>query len=162
MKKLLMLVLLIGVSISLFAGPFGLEMGWKLEDLEKNGIEYELYKQDYNISIYDVFPEREHPDFEEYVVKIDTEEGIFQISTLRKDISTSSYGTALKNKYETVRDQISRTYGEPKEIDFLIPDSIWNEPEYWMMALKSEERVLASFWQPNKDKGGIPLAPPVV
>jgi hypothetical protein len=155
MRKLLVIVLILGVSISLFAGPFGIEMGWTLEDLDKNGIKYELYKENYNVSTYDVFPKTPHADFPEYIVRIDTQKGIYEIIAFGKDISAPSYGTALKEAYKKVRDQVSRTYGIPKEFDYLKNDSIWDEPGDWMTALKVEDRTLVSYWFPTTDNIAI-------
>ena len=132
---------------SIWAGSFGIEMGWTLEDLDTHGITYEKYDQDYNITIYDVVPVSTHHDFESYYVKIDTEKGIFEISAIGVDISTSVYGTELKSAYEKIRNQVSIAYGTPEEYDYVNYGSIWDEPEDWMMALELGERSLLSFWE---------------
>jgi len=134
------------VISSMWAASFGIEMGWTLGDLEKNGIPFEKYNQSYNISTYDVFPKSTHQSFKDYFVKTDTKEGIYQISAVGGNIATSGSGKELQSEYEKVRDQISNTYGQPVEYDFLAVDSIWNEPDEWMMAMILKERRLASYW----------------
>lgn len=40
MKKIITLIVMMAICLSAFAGPFGLEFGWTLEDLDENGIFY--------------------------------------------------------------------------------------------------------------------------
>ena len=46
---------------------------------------------------------------------------------------------------------VGDTYGEYRRVDVLLPGSIWDEPEDWMMALRQNERQLQAVW--DEDKG---------
>ena len=41
---------------------------------------------------------------------------------------------------------MDKNYGKHKIYDFLIVDSVWNEPAEWMTALKQEEYILSAMW----------------
>ena len=142
---------------SLSAGPFGMEMGWSIEDLKRNEVQVQLKEKNYNISYYDVIPTLKHPDFDRYMVSIDDLKGIFKISVFGKTIEVSRYGTDLKSAYNKIKKQISSTYDSPEEYDFLFPGSIWDEPRDWMMSLLKGERALASFWSLPKNKDNISM-----
>ena len=149
MKKVVIFFAVLAFIVSgLFAGPFGIEMGWTVEDLKNNGITFTTRKKTQNITTYDVFPKTTHPSFESYSVAIDDVKGVYKINIFGNDIETSIYGTALKEEYEKIKNQISITYGTPKSYDYLRSGSIWDEPNEWMKSLEKEERVLHSFWYP--------------
>ncbi|HKM07178.1 MAG TPA: hypothetical protein VJ869_09320 [Sphaerochaeta sp.] len=149
MKKVVIFFAVLAFIVSgLFAGPFGIEMGWTVEDLKNNGITFTTRKKTQNITTYDVFPKTTHPSFESYSVAIDDVKGVYKINIFGNDIETSIYGIALKEEYEKIKNQISITYGTPKSYDYLRSGSIWDEPNEWMKSLEKEERVLHSFWYP--------------
>ena len=150
MKKVVIFFAVLAFIVSgLFAGPFGIEMGWTVEDLKNNGITFTTRKKTQNITTYDVFPKTTHPSFESYSVAIDDVKGVYKINIFGNDIETSIYGIALKEEYEKIKNQISITYGTPKSYDYLRSGSIWDEPNEWMKSLEKEERVLHSFWYPE-------------
>ncbi|MDY0287354.1 MAG: hypothetical protein RBR15_00855 [Sphaerochaeta sp.] len=150
MKKVIVCIaVLMVIANGLFAGPFGVEMGWTVEDFKKNGIRIQFTEQSQDITRYEVFPKSTHPRFESYHVRIDEVKGVFQISAFGEDIETSIYGTALKNAYADVKKQIASVYKAPEEYDYLRSGSIWDEPEDWMISLEKEERYLISFWSPE-------------
>lgn len=148
-KVVIFFAVLAFIANGLFAGPFGIEMGWTVEDLKNNGITFTTRKKTQNITTYDVFPKTTHPSFESYSVAIDDVKGVYKINIFGNDIETSIYGIALKEEYEKIKNQISITYGNPKSYDYLRSGSIWDEPNEWMKSLEKEERVLHSFWYPE-------------
>ena len=64
-------------------------------------------------------------------------------------IETNAYGHKVKEKYREMRDIMRKKYGKGKEIDALLPSSIWNESSDWMMGLLKGDRLLA--WSKSFD-----------
>lgn len=149
MKKIISLVVLVSLCGFIYAGPFGVEMGWSVEDFERLGIPLEQASTNNNITTYYFTPNNPHPIFTTYLVRIDNQKGVYDITAVSDVIEDSSYGMETKKTYNSVREQISSTYGEPEEIDLLMPGSIWDEPGDWMMALYQKERYLMALWNPS-------------
>jgi hypothetical protein len=149
MKKAVVVLLLLFASIMVYAGPFGIEMGWSVEGLKENKIAYELYSKSGNISIYEVFPLNPHPDFSEYYIWFDSGYGIYMIEAYGDYIDTTPDGAVIKREYEKIRDQISFGGGDPEEYDYLAEGSSLDQPNDWMNALLAEERYLISYWVQN-------------
>ncbi len=154
MKKSIIFAIIIMFSAVLYAGPFGCEMGWKAADYEKSGIEITLSKKFNGYSSYTINPINKHPKLESYVVFIDDELGTFSIKASTGIIEASSFGTQVKNVFSELESQISDSYGESETLDILLPGSIWDEPNYWMMGLYKGERYLMAMWT-NVDNSSI-------
>ena len=67
-----------------------------------------------------------------------------------EDISTNAFGTGLKVAYADLRDRVSKVYGKPDETDLLMPGSIWNEPEDWVMGLLKKDGLMVAKWVSKK------------
>lgn len=126
-------------------GPFGLWMGMTENDFSEPLEEIGLCK-----FLIPVVP-TPHSAFEKYVCQITPKLGLSWIKAIGKTIETSSYGIELKSAFENMEQKLNKTYGKRERLDFLMHDSIWNEPRDWMQALANKERVLMSSW--NKDSG---------
>lgn len=151
MKKSVAFVIVFLVAISCaIAQPFGIKMGMTREDLITMGCNPQLTSTG-NPHWYKITPPKPHPSFNLYVVEISKNYGVFVILAIGKDITTSAYGEAVKNEFDKIKEQVSISYGQSIDFDFLMPGSIWDEPNEWMRALEKEERVLASFW--NSESG---------
>jgi len=146
MKKryfiVLALVLLLSSQI-LTAGPFGLEMGMSLDGLKALGVNPTMIATGY----YKVNPLSPHPEFEEYIVRMDATEGVFWIKAIGKDISDSGYGFSTKSKFSETEQALSSAYGAGEMEDFLFPGSIWDELDDWMMSLRQDERFYLKKWE---------------
>lgn len=135
---------IIGISALCFAssafagGPFGIGQGAKLASL---GETKEIAAGKYTFT-----PKKVHPAFETYVALVSDLQGVCWIKAIGKDISTSTYGSELKNKFSSFEGKLSKVYGENKKYDFLMADSIWDEPKDYMPALIKKERTLATLW----------------
>ncbi len=135
---------IIHLSSYVFAGPFGLDMGMSIEQVKTacNGRSPSVISD----NKYYIIPQKPHPDFSIYVAWISPTEGLYFLKAVGSNISTSSYGTSLKSKFKDISDRLSKTYGNPKEYDFLRANSIWHEPNEWMKSLEKQERFLCSTW----------------
>lgn len=144
MRKIcIVLVFAVVAATVTHAGPFGLDMGMSLQQIEElTGKTPIAVGADYMVT-----PPKPHPVFEKYVVSVSPTVGLYVIIALGNDIESSSFGTQLKDAFENVRTQLQGIYGEPKVYDFLEYKSIWNETNEWMMALSRKERHLTAFWK---------------
>ena len=128
-------------------------MGQSLSDLQKNGLEPTQIEN--NLGYYSVSPKYTHPEFERYLVRIDEDEGVFFIKGIGKDISDNGYGTSTKARFDKLRKSIEGTYGKSELLSVLFPNSIWDEPEDWMMGLRKSERLHLAYWE-KKDGATFP------
>lgn len=147
MKKGLLLVAFVLLACSaVFAGPFGIEMGWTYDQLVSNGVKVigDPYV-DNNVASYEVVPVKTHPLFDFYLVRVDEKEGVYSIEAYGS-IPTSEYGTEAEEAYENMKKQLSKGYGKPEEVEYLKSGSIWDEPRDWMMGLVKKDRTCLSFW----------------
>jgi len=125
------------------AGPFGLEMGMTLEQIESlTGVKpVSLDNSTYNISV-----PKPHSMFEQYVARISPTLGLYWIKAVGHDISTSGYGSEVRSAFNDLRRSLETTYGPSKIYDVLLPKSIWDEPGDWMMGFVVKERYLIASW----------------
>lgn len=147
MKKGLLLVAFVLLACSaVFAGPFGIEMGWSYDQLVASGVQIVGDPRvNNNVTTYEVAPVKTHPSFDYYLVRIDEKEGVYSIEAYGS-IPTSEYGTQAKEAYENMKKQLGKSYGKPDEVEYLKSKSLWDEPRYWMMGLVKQDRTCASFW----------------
>lgn len=143
MKKIALIGLMVVISINVFAGPFGIEMGMSLQEVTKicKSIP-EIIKDD----IYSIVPPKTNDLFEKYIIGIDPNYGVYWIKAIGKDISTTGYGTAIKSTFNDLVSSIEGTYGKYEKIDYLEYGSIWDEPRDFMMGLVKKERALIACW----------------
>ena len=135
---------------SVFAGPFGLEMGMSLEYITKacNGTRPERLEND---DRYLISPTKSHPDFEHYLVWVDETKGLYRVRAISTEVITSKYGTELKSFFHDMTERLSKAYGKPEIYDKINEDvlSVFKTEDQWMWTLHEGSRVLAAVW--NKD-----------
>jgi hypothetical protein len=151
MKKQIIPVALILTILThgLFAGPFGLEMGMTIDEIDTNATEispgvYKLSKVP-----------KPHSAFESYIVQVGPQSGLGWLKAIGKDIQTSVYGSSLKSEFEDLKSKIEKVYGTGVTRDTLLPGSIWDEPKDFMMALRKKERLLFTAWEKPKNSDNI-------
>lgn len=123
-------------------GPFGLCMGMTTGDFDV-ALE-EIAPGKYRITSVP----KPHSAFEAYILQITPENGLSWIKAVGKTIQTSVYGIELKSAFDSMKTKLAATYGKYQISDFLLRDSIWNEPRDWMQSILNKERILAAFWEP--------------
>ena len=138
----------ISFSHSAIAGPFGLDV----ESFNPVAGKCELKQP----NLYSCNVPKPHPDIESYIVKFVENVGICLIKGISEDIPDSRYGIDTKSKTDEIAAQLTPKYGKNTEfIDNLLPGSIWDQPEDWMMGLIKEERFYMYVWKPNEPVDGI-------
>ncbi len=147
MKKTLPILILAFLSISIFAAPFGLKMGMTLEDIKRacNGVEPQYIEND----CYYVFPAKTHPSFKYYVAYVNDIKGLYCLGAISDEISTDSRGKELKNAFAEIKERISKTYGNAKMIDELIPNALYKDDNEWIDSIVYNERTYEAVWKSN-------------
>jgi hypothetical protein len=133
-------------TVQALAGPFGLEMGMKpdqLKNLHSEGREGE-YDTD--------SPPKPHPRFTRYTLLFSRNSGLYGIVARTDEITTNDFGEQLQSVFEGLETPLTAKYGTPDKHDYLKDGSIWSEANEWMTGLVKEDRVLACFWTASKQK----------
>lgn len=142
MKDSILIAALLAISIPAQAGPFGLDMGTPLVELNK---QMKLKLEITGVYSTPSVP-KGHLDFGGYQLIVTPAQGLCKIVAYSQVISTSVYGTELASKFSSLESALSSKYGKPKKFDFLKGGSIWKEPRDWMAGLLKKERILSSYW----------------
>jgi hypothetical protein len=124
------------------AGPLGLDMGAKLDDLQSKSTLVATAPYQYKTS---KLPSG-HPDFNDYRFVITPQHGLCRITAWTPPITSSVYGTELLSVFDRLHAALTTKYGAGKRYDFLKTGSMWKELNEWMTALLKKERNLAAFW----------------
>ena len=135
----------------LFAGPFGMEFGWTLEELENSGTYVEYMDAQQNIKVYLVDPPQPHSELPFYAVFIDDEYGIYLIRAM-SDVCYSEY--AIRTLYDMLKNQLSSVYGDPKELDEISWDSKWKGAENFIRSILYGDRDLGAAWFQSYEENG--------
>ena len=152
MKKTLLIALLMMISAMLFAGPFGMEFGWSLEELEASGIYAEEFMPQGTTTSYLVMPENSHPLLMLYTVFIDDEYGLFQIRAISQPLYEEYQ---IRIFYDDLKAQLTTAYGEPDaEYDEILDDSEWQGSENFISSILYGDRKLSTTWRPALSEGG--------
>jgi len=131
-------------SQSAFAGPFGLNMGMTIQQIDATAEQAAP-----GVYVTSKVP-KSHSAFEKYALKVGPKSGLCWIKAIGKDVSTSSYGIELKSAFEEMQAKLTKAYGKGETTDILLPGSIWNEPKDWLMAMRQKERFLMAVWDESK------------
>ena len=148
MKKIFALIIVLTTTISfIVAGPFGLEMGWDIDQVKESGaVILDSYDSNDGTIAYAINPPKKHSSFSSYIVLISDKYGLYQISAESDSIYTAGNGYQIKSEFYSIYDQLVKSYGDGILIDKLAEGSIWDEPEDWMMGLKTLDRTLSAIW----------------
>ena len=115
-------------------------MGMQLSDFSQSLKEIAPFKFALDV------PPKPHPAFGMYLLQITPKCGLSWIKAIGHDVSTSGYGIELQSAFDSMEQKLKNSYGPCKRSDFLMVDSMWDEPKDWMMSLLKKERFLSSSW----------------
>jgi hypothetical protein len=147
LRKSLCVAVLLVVAGDATAGPFGLDMGMSVADLQK------VAKIE-GAGSADVFRSRSvpnpHPAFQTYLMLVSPTLGLCKVTAVGAPVKSNAFGDAIKRQFDELEESLKTKYGNSKRFDFLQVGSIWNEPKDWMMALTKKERSLDAYWNANE------------
>lgn len=151
MKKSLLFTLMLIIPTLLFAGPFGMEFGWTLDELENSGAYTWMPDKQGSITSYNVNPTNPHSLLSYYIAFIDDTYGLVSIR-VASDECYSEY--QIRNIYDRLKTQLSSAYGKPEEFDEISWTSDWDGSENFIRSILYGDRVLASIWnlEPAENK----------
>ena len=133
-------------KIKNYDGPFGLEMGLGLEEVQM--IVPSLAVDDPGIYTADNVPVA-HAAFESYILQFSQSSGLCALTAIGKDIDSGQTGSEVRSRFESLAEGITAKYGQGKKYDFAT--GLMDGHQYWMIALSDKNRTLAQFW--NKEAG---------
>ena len=133
--------------------PFGLQMGMTADQLGKIDREISPYK--FQLSSVS----KPHSDLEVYVVSAPPKAGLCFIRAVSPDWKTTSDGSLLKSRFESMKSQVEGIYGKPYLVDAVQSGSKLDRPRDWMAALLANERTLMARWSAADDD--LPMKPTI-
>lgn len=139
---ILTLTLFVIFSTAAFAtGPFGLEMGMSLKEIDANAKQVAPGKY-----VTTKVP-KPHSAFDRYVVQVGKKNGLSWIKGIGKNISTNGYGLAPLNAFDIMDEKLTNQYKTGEKTNFIVSGGIWSEPQYFMMSLLKNERFFMKIWK---------------
>jgi len=147
MKKSIALVIMFLVVISFaIAQPFGIKMGMTLDGLIAMGCNPRFKMDILTWKLYKITPPQTHPSFESYSVEISKKYGVFGILAFGKNIDISISDEGLRDEFNKIKNQISKSYGQSHDYDFSNPDSLLDKDSEMVKLLKEQGHILYSIW----------------
>jgi hypothetical protein len=131
-------------AIGASAGPFGLQQGMTLADLQRHG-SFTPAAQEFVQTTTRLAGG--HPDFVSYDVLVTPGQGVCQITALSKGIDTTADGQALSQRFRMLTDAMAGKYGPPTNVyDHLRMGSMLHDSQVWMAGLLQRDRLLIAEW----------------
>lgn len=163
MKRFLICGLLSAFFLSgLCAGPFGLSMGMNLEEIRDacGGVRPEKAAEfdfDFGDDVYVISPEKKHSAFDIYFARVNEDAGLYRIIAGADAIPDTDYGENVKNRFYSVAESISKTYGKPEITDAYRGErGLFDGVSDWMTALTRGDRVLEALWLAESEQDLLP------
>lgn len=163
MKRFLICGLLSVFFLSgLCAGPFGLSMGMNLDEIRDacGGVRPEKAAEfdfDFGDDVYVISPEKTHSAFDVYFARVNENAGLYRIIAGADAIPDTDYGENVKNRFYSVAESISKTYGKPELTDAYRGErGLFDGASDWMTALTRGDRVLEALWLAESGQDLLP------
>lgn len=146
----------------LCAGPFGLSMGMNLDEIRdacggvrpQKAAEFDF---DFGDDVYVISPEKTHSAFDVYFARVNENAGLYRIIAGADAIPDTDYGENVKNRFYSVAESISKTYGKPELTDAYRGErGLFDGASDWMTALTRGDRVLEALWLAESGQDLLP------
>lgn len=136
------IILALAAPTILSAGPFGVEMGMRLDELN--------VVKEISDGLFIIRPENPNPDFEHYAVQFSEEQGVCSLAILGHTYSWDPFGENARRDFNDAKEGLSAAYGEGKNIDRIDPEGRLTEERHWVASLYEKEREFLSRWDFSK------------
>ncbi|MBZ2172175.1 hypothetical protein [Nitratidesulfovibrio sp. SRB-5] len=140
-SRALLLVVMLWFAVPAMAGPFGTNMGDRLEKFPgavASGDTPFWYSMT-NVP-------KPHSLFESYLAGVHPEIGLAVIVGLSHTFRNDRFGSSVRTSFDSLKKQLDSIYGEGKLLDVLRYGSIWKEPNEWVASISHNERTYACYW----------------
>jgi hypothetical protein len=138
MRRVVLSIAVLFWSVGAIAGPFGLEMGQPVSQLQ---IVKTLKENEYEIQV-----PKTNSTFEKYLAIATKENGLCKVLAIGVANNLDSNGDRVKMQFGTLSAALEEKYGAPQTFDHLESGSVWQAPTQFAMGLYQNERTLAKFW----------------
>lgn len=162
MKRIAVFISFLLVLVSFInAGPFGLEMGWTLEQITESGAvltDITELKDGYSCTVDVTIP---HPDLYGYIILVDKEFGLYQIYAVGFSEESNPNEKSLEELYHKLHFQLTENYGDPIAD---IKPSDYADFDYGNWSNELSEKPLIAMWAGSDDSGIdiITLTPEII
>ena len=146
MRRVAILALAVLFLLYLFvdwgiAGPFGLSMGMKPEEVGGK------LKKRARPGVYQTAEvPNPHSFFDVYYLRFGPKTGLCWIVAESKPVATSVSGTELRSEFDQMEERLTAQYGKSKRYDLLQDGSMLNQPKDFMPGLQKKDRSLTAIW----------------
>ena len=72
--------------------------------------------------------------------------GLCKVEAFR-EVPTNVHGSQLVEQYEDMKARLSKRYGQAEEEEYLLPGSLWSDPQDFTQALAFGERLHQASWK---------------
>lgn len=118
-------------------GPFGIDMGQSPKSLDVKPLKAGWFTV--------VSPPKPHQFFPEVIVQATDSNGVCFVKGVSETVQTDRHGALAMSEAEKIKSQLDRKYGQADETAYLMPGTLWDEPEDWTMGLLKKERF--QYWE---------------
>lgn len=138
-RYLALTIVLASLSAPICAGPFGINKGQPIGSLKG------LRRGDGD-GVYTILVPLPNAEFEAYGVLATPEDGVCRVWGMGRDHPHDRYGMSVRSAFDTLRAALTTKYHIGRISNYLKPDALFKEDNEWVMAIKQNERVYASYW----------------
>lgn len=142
-NTLTMLAILLPVTWA-YAGPFGLEKGMRLDQLD---VKAPMDSGTYQLNSVP----KPHGEFEIYAASLSERTGVCRIAAVSHTVKNDRYGVQLRTKFESLKSQLDANYGASSLTDQLGANALYDEVGDWTMSLYKHERIYFAKWSPPSE-----------
>lgn len=121
------------------SAPFGIELGSPTSELE--------VLESFGGGRFVIAPPRPHPAFETYVVESSDRLGVVWVKAIGFTMDNDAYGNGVQLRHEELRGQLSKRYGSPEMVDWIVSEALWKDSREWVMSLTQNERFYYARWE---------------
>lgn len=147
-----MFLLTLGLSSTVLAGPFGLEMGMTLENISSKGVDVPNHPN--NMFYADSVPNRTAINFDSYIYIVSKVAGLVSCGAKKDDMSYYEF----KDVTDILVRQLTREYGEPTKRPSRYTTS-WNGKDWLFFPAGSDVVIigLKVYYSAETDKYDVLL-----